>query len=348
MNFSRRACRQLLLVTVLTSPYAIAEQALNTESPYQWYIGGKVGAAYFQDGCEAWSLSCDRHSVAGGVYAGYQFLPWLSVEGGYTYLGEAVADYRSGTSEGTMYSYDLFAKASYPLTERWSIFSKIGAVRWDAEVSHPLQSRSADGMDLGVGAGLSYRLGSDWQAQIEYQFIDGVGDEWVGQSDHHQVTFGLAYLFGTQEAVERHQEYEPTIPDEVPPEPMPTTVVKSHQTVVDTSLFAFDSSELAQTGPLEEVRDLLLRYPQSNVSIAGFTDSVGSASYNQQLSERRAQAIANYFIESGITSDRITAIGRGEAAPVADNQTAEGRAMNRRVEIVIPEFVVSQQAEDVQ
>ena len=71
------------------------------------------------------------------------------------------------------------------------------------------------------------------------------------------------------------------------------------------------------------------------MQVVGHTDNTGDAAYNQQLSMRRAQSVANILVGSGVSSARIQPIGRGEDAPRATNQTAEGRAQNRRVEIVI-------------
>lgn len=79
----------------------------------------------------------------------------------------------------------------------------------------------------------------------------------------------------------------------------------------------------------------LQRYPDTTVQVVGHTDSTGSASYNQTLSERRANAVADVLMEGGVPFSRIRAIGRGEDQPVASNLTPEGRAQNRRVEIVI-------------
>ena len=74
----------------------------------------------------------------------------------------------------------------------------------------------------------------------------------------------------------------------------------------------------------------------TRLSITGHTDSVGSDAYNQKLSERRANAVANYLIDAGVPSSIIVGVqGLGESQPVADNKTREGRAENRRVEILI-------------
>jgi outer membrane protein OmpA-like peptidoglycan-associated protein len=79
----------------------------------------------------------------------------------------------------------------------------------------------------------------------------------------------------------------------------------------------------------------LQRYPGSTIIITGHTDNTGTASYNQDLSARRAVAVQDVLITAGVTPSRLRAIGRGEDRPIASNLTPEGRAQNRRVEIVI-------------
>lgn len=108
-------------------------------------------------------------------------------------------------------------------------------------------------------------------------------------------------------------------------------------TLPENVLFAVDSATLsnAQQADLLAVAASLNRYPASTVNVIGHTDSTAEAAYNQDLSERRAQAVANVLISGGVAASRVNAIGRGEDAPVATNQTAEGRQQNRRVEIVI-------------
>jgi outer membrane protein OmpA-like peptidoglycan-associated protein len=79
----------------------------------------------------------------------------------------------------------------------------------------------------------------------------------------------------------------------------------------------------------------LVAFPNSTVRVIGHTDSTGSATYNQGLSERRAAAVAGVLVDRGVSSARVTTIGRGETQPVASNETEEGRRQNRRTEIII-------------
>ncbi len=101
--------------------------------------------------------------------------------------------------------------------------------------------------------------------------------------------------------------------------------------------FEFASSDLLPESypELDRVAQLLKRYPDIVVEIAGHTDSIGSDAYNQRLSEARARSVRQYLIKKGISPDRLVARGYGEKQPIADNSTEEGRALNRRVEIRI-------------
>lgn len=88
---------------------------------------------------------------------------------------------------------------------------------------------------------------------------------------------------------------------------------------------------------LNEVAQALIDYPKIKVSIEGHTDDVGSDTYNQDLSERRAASVRRYLIGQGVEDDRMTSKGFGESQPIEDNRTSEGRAANRRVEFLIVE-----------
>ncbi|MEC9104629.1 MAG: OmpA family protein [Pseudomonadota bacterium] len=102
-------------------------------------------------------------------------------------------------------------------------------------------------------------------------------------------------------------------------------------------LFATDSA--AVSGPAQSdlyaVARNLNQYPNSRVEVIGHTDSTGTAAYNQDLSQRRAQSVAGILAAAGVASNRLVAVGRGQTQPIASNDTVQGRAQNRRVEIII-------------
>src|ERR1700730_444466 len=89
------------------------------------------------------------------------------------------------------------------------------------------------------------------------------------------------------------------------------------------------------TGNLNKLVAFLNEYPDPTAAIQGYTDSVGSQDYNQSLSERRADSVKSYLAGQGIGSLRLSASGRGQNDPVADNDSAAGRQQNRRVEVII-------------
>ncbi|MFQ5983388.1 MAG: OmpA family protein [Woeseiaceae bacterium] len=101
--------------------------------------------------------------------------------------------------------------------------------------------------------------------------------------------------------------------------------------------FATDSSDLSPAffDVLNSVSKVLTEFDQTVVEVAGHTDSDGSTRYNQGLSERRAQAVAEYFRTQDIMDQRLMTLGLGETRPVADNATASGKQANRRVEITM-------------
>jgi outer membrane protein OmpA-like peptidoglycan-associated protein len=130
-------------------------------------------------------------------------------------------------------------------------------------------------------------------------------------------------------------------PAKVAPAPAPTPVAVPPKPkriiVLQGTQFAFDSAELTPEarGTLNENAAVLERETDVKVMIEGHTDSIGLEAYNQGLSERRAKAVEEYLISKGVSADRIEIMGYGPSSPIAPNDTKEGRAMNRRVELKV-------------
>ncbi|WDH24200.1 OmpA family protein [Pseudomonas chlororaphis] len=128
-----------------------------------------------------------------------------------------------------------------------------------------------------------------------------------------------------------------------PPEPVAVVeevvVVKEETIVIRDVHFEFDSARLtaADKAKLDTIATRLKQEaPSAQLRVAGHTDSVGSDAYNQRLSEKRARSVTEYLISAGVPrSSFVSVVGAGESQPVADNKTADGRAMNRRTEIKI-------------
>jgi outer membrane protein OmpA-like peptidoglycan-associated protein len=108
-------------------------------------------------------------------------------------------------------------------------------------------------------------------------------------------------------------------------------------TVRNEILFDFDSAGLRSTSrdELREMAEVFNRYNDTQIVVAGHTDSTGSSSYNERLSERRASAVSNYLEDVGVRGSRLDSYGYGESKPKSSNDTASGRQRNRRVEIYV-------------
>jgi OOP family OmpA-OmpF porin len=121
------------------------------------------------------------------------------------------------------------------------------------------------------------------------------------------------------------------------PAPDPVAVAPAKVTYAADAFFDFDKSVLKPEGKAK-LDDLVAKTKDINLEVViavGHTDAVGTDGYNQKLSVRRSEAVKAYLVSKGIEKNRIYTEGKGEAQPVADNKTTEGRAKNRRVEVEV-------------
>jgi outer membrane protein OmpA-like peptidoglycan-associated protein len=91
---------------------------------------------------------------------------------------------------------------------------------------------------------------------------------------------------------------------------------------------------------LAKISGIVLAYPDLKLQVEGYTDSIGSDEYNQTLSDKRAESVRDYLVTSGVSMNNVVAVGKGKADPIADNSTAEGRKLNRRVEMIVSGDVI--------
>ena len=112
-------------------------------------------------------------------------------------------------------------------------------------------------------------------------------------------------------------------------------------TMTEYSAFSVDSAEIKGGfySTMDKIASIINRYGKTKLIIVGHTDNTGSHQHNQQLSERRAHAVNNYFLQRNVYPQRLDAYGRGFSEPRASNHTARGRAQNRRVEVYIEPVV---------
>lgn len=123
-----------------------------------------------------------------------------------------------------------------------------------------------------------------------------------------------------------------------PPQPKPVAVAPPPKRIIiyQKPTFGFDSAALSPEAQavLDEQAVIMEKDSKVQLVITGYTDSTGPEEYNQGLSERRADAAKEYLVSKGVAADRLKAIGYGETRPIAPNDTTEGRAQNRRIELI--------------
>ena len=312
------------------------------------YVGAKVGVGWLDSACVS-GEKCDDDAIGAGIYSGYNFNDKFGIELSSDFLGDYKTSFsKNGTTAA--FSDPLIAISLTPMyrlavQQEFDVFFKAGP----AYISHG----GEDDVVLSAGIGLEKQLSSDWALRVEYQYFDDFDDNYVQDLNSNLLSVGVSYNFGTGNttASAAAATASAVAVTQAPSEPItePAVVVEEKTTVVVTKaqtesysqeMFATNSTELSTDGkialmPLVEV---LKAHPQSTVDVVGHTDSTGAAEYNMMISKKRAAAVAAYIEEQGIEADRITASGEGEENPIASNDTAEGRAQNRRVDATIPGF----------
>ncbi|ABM02543.1 OmpA/MotB domain protein [Psychromonas ingrahamii 37] len=305
-----------------------------TENP--WYTGARLGGAHYSDFAEnIWTPdNQDQNDLAGGIFLGYNYKPWLAVETGYTYLGEAqFGNNRSVEQQGI----DLVGKFTWQATDSLDVFAKAGGFYYFADGKGEFNTSHDRGLIPTTGAGVEYFFNKNVSARLEYQYyhdIDlkdsGVDTSW----NTHFYGVSLVYSWGAPAPITM-TAMEPAVAE-------PQKTIDIEPLIIEIP-FAFDSVKLAPKyiDQLKPIAQQLIKYPEAELIVIGHTDSTGPESYNQQLSERRAALVADYLATHfAIAKNRIKESGRGELAPKASNATKDGRALNRRVSVFTPGLTV--------
>ncbi|WP_052378903.1 OmpA family protein [Polycyclovorans algicola] len=214
-------------------------------------------------------------------------------------------------------------------------------VHLDAMGGDHAQYHAGLGYDFGALIG---RLGL--RAEALYLSTESLGET--------RFNLGLHIPFGSKASRPNNPLPPPPTPTPQPPrvvapppcempapgEPLSLTGCKINDSIVLEGLeFEIDSAEIRsdEQASLDRSSDALKDRPEIKIEVHGHTDSTAPDAYNQALSERRAESVKAYLVDDGIAGERITTRGFGESKPVADNDTDEGRARNRRVELMISE-----------
>ena len=356
----------LAALAALASPGAMAQG-----QDAGWYGGANVGrsAASIDDarinngligsGFSSSTIVDDDRSTGYKIFGGYQVNKNFAVEGGYFDLGNfgyTATTVPAGTLNGRikLRGLNLDLVGTVPLSEKFSVFGRAGLNYAQArdsfsgtgavQVANPNPRKNDTNYKLGLG--LQYALTESLAMRAEaerYRVNDAIGNR--GHVD--LVSVGLIYRFGgkTQAPAPRMAAIEPVretvAPAPPPPPPPPPASRFEKYTLSATELFAFDSAELRMPQTrLDEIAAALGSHSEVNdVVITGYTDRIGSAQYNQKLSERRAVAVKTYLASKGVEANRLKARGKGEADPVVACTDKKLPALinclepNRRVEV---------------
>jgi len=314
-----------------------------------WYGGANAGrsAATIDDerinrsllgsGFNSSTLVADDRSTGYKIFGGYQLNRNFAVEGGYFDLGNfgyTATTVPTGTLDGRikLRGLNLDLVGMVPLSEKFSVFGRAGlnyaqardSFRGTGAVQVANPNPRTNDTHYKLGLGLQYALSESVAVRAEaerYRVNDAIGNR--GHVD--LVSVGLIYRFGGKiqapapriAAVEPVREVVAMVLPPPPPPPMPTPRYEKY-TLSATELFAFDSAELRMPqARLDELASALGSHAEVNeVVITGYTDRIGSSTYNQTLSESRAVAVKDYLASKGIDALRLKAQGKGETDPV--------------------------------
>lgn len=297
------------------------------------------------------SVTSDERDTAYKAFLGYQFNPYVGLEGGYFNLGEfdlSAATAPPGTLNGNLklQGLNLDLVGTMPLGMNWSVIGRIGAQHAQARgrfsgtgaASTIASSRDENDTNYKFGLGLQYEINPSWLVRVEaerYRISDTTG----GHGNVDLYSLSLVFPFGRTSTPPPRMAQAPTyVTPEPAPAPAPAPVVQAPAVVPMAappqrvslsaeSLFGFDRAVLRPEGKaeLDTLASSLSGTQYTEVIVEGHTDRLGSDAYNQSLSEQRAQSVKAYLISSGrLDAAKVSAIGKGESTPVTQAMDCRG------------------------
>jgi outer membrane protein OmpA-like peptidoglycan-associated protein len=326
----------LLLVALCTS--VRAQRGYTGPGPYLG-IGPAGGFAAFHGD----DLQGFGDSYGFNARGGYRFNDFLAAEALYEYMDDfgttvSVNRRRVGTVDITTNNFSLLGKVILPTGTRIEPFLVGGVGFLNANVTadfntsrvHAHGAESDTEFAGRVGGGVDVWITRNIAAYVDSAYVMPTGG--VSNLRYFSLGGGIKYSFAAPPAAPAPVAQAPAAPRPAPPTKTRIVLRGVH--------FDFDKATIrADARPvLDEAVATLKREGGILVIAEGHTDNVGTDAYNLKLSERRAMAVRDYLIAGGISPRRITAEGFGESHPVASNDTADGRAQNRRVELQVQNY----------
>ena len=335
-----------------------------------WYIGAGIGQSRANidnerltrslsaNGATLSSFKVDERELAYKLYMGRQLNRYFALEAGFFDLGKFGFDATTSQNgrlvgEAGFRGVNMDLVGQLPLSERFSLLGRVGMNYAKASthfsgnrlfaVTNPNPSERK--LNAKAGLGLEYKFSEALalRAEAENYRID---DALRSNGNTKMYSLNLVYKLGRPAASAPMPAPAPApMPQATPapaPAPMPAPApapvpVSEKVSFAAEALFDFDKSVVKPEGKAA-LDDLLNKLQGMNTEVmvtVGHTDSVGSDAYNQKLSLRRAEAVKAYIVSKGIETSRVYTEGKGETQPVAENNSAEGRAKNRRVTVEV-------------
>lgn len=313
----------LSLSVIAALGFAFAAQAAVPETAY---VGVRGGWAHMDMDSTDWSSADDKDAVGYGIYAGYNLTSWAAIEAGYNYFdGFSFNDkYERKSYDFDVHGPEAALRLAFPLGPDGSdIYVRGGAFWATTKVDHGGSNHEIAPF---VGAGVQYAVTKNFGVRVGYDYyFDVIDDEGLPETDIGLLYAGLQFTFGGSEPAPA-------------PAPAPQTVTENF-TLDAATLFPFDGSSLCEEG-VKAVNDVVDSVNAKNIQnaaydVKGYTDRIGSEAYNQTLSEKRAQAVADQLQAAGVAPEQLTVTGMGEADPVSTG--CEGLRGNKLVDCLAPD-----------
>ncbi|HFQ5197908.1 TPA: OmpA family protein [Vibrio vulnificus] len=297
------------------------------------YFGGKVGYVGLDKFCYD-KPYCEEVLTGIGIYSGYYLNNNVSAELNIDLFGvNKINLYQGYPDKAQLSIYSLSPKFSLILSDELDVFAKIGTAYTHYE-------KESDFIPI-VSLGVEYELNERLKARIEYQRYQNISDKIINEVDVNYLAIGLTYY---PRSINNNVFFETKITKELKEEKLIVEqsewITKFSEPQKKQEFFSINSSELSVSSKktLVTLAQILIKYPYVEATIVGHTDSTGSKLFNQYLSEKRANAVADYLKSQGVKTKQLRVYGKGEFQPIASNKSAEGRAKNRRVEVIVPSF----------
>lgn len=352
----------LMASTTVNAAYVCGPESNDDFIDSCWYLGIGLGQSIMdpQDDDDWQTIEEDDGDTAGYLAVGNRFKPKWFTELRITDLGSVdVETIDAANTDTDMVNVDVtdFSVGYYLLglpEKRFNIYGRLGAGLLNTEAEDSLINLdNATFAELIAGIGLQVRLGERYFVRAEastygedYQAGFVSINRYFGKSPEPAVVYQEPKpepIAMVQPPMDSDGDGVNDDRDNCPDTPAGALVDANGcakqitETIRETMYIEFETNKAevsaSSYGDIQRLTTVMTQYPNTKITITGHTDSIGSEDYNQKLSESRAIAVKRVMVETfKIADSRITAIGKGESAPIASNDTAAGRSQNRRVE----------------